>query len=167
MTRAVRASWRPTVWRTPLFPGNAKRMSAPRTRTWGWRNVVRPKDPFVREYSSLRTLIRVGNEEYSRTNGSFGLTTLRQPQVRVRGADIRFAFPGKSGVRHTVGLHDARTARVIRRLQDLPGQRLVQYVGDDGELHAVGSADVNAYLRAAGGEDYSAKDFRTWTGTLM
>jgi DNA topoisomerase-1 len=113
------------------------------------------------------TLIRVGNEEYSRENGSFGVTTLRSPQVHVRGPAVRFAFAGKSGVRHTVELHDARTARAIRRLQDLPGQRLLRWVDTDGALHDVGSADVNAYLRAAGGEDYSAKDFRTWMGTLM
>ena len=133
----------------------------------GLRTLERDKVVALVVHLLESTLIRVGNEEYSRTNGSYGLTTLRSPQVRVRGADIRFAFPGKSGVRHTVAVHDARTARAVRRLQDLPGQRLLRYVGDDGELHGVGSADVNAYLHEAAGEDYTAKDFRTWMGTLM
>jgi DNA topoisomerase-1 len=113
------------------------------------------------------TLIRVGNEEYARQNGSFGLTTLREDHVDVHGADIRFHFRGKSGVDHTVKIHDRRLARVVQRCLDLPGETLFRYVGDDGETHTIESADVNAHLRELAGEDFSAKDFRTWAGTLL
>jgi DNA topoisomerase-1 len=113
------------------------------------------------------TMIRVGNDEYHRANGSFGLTTLRSRQVTARGPAVRFVFTGKSGIRHDVDLHDPRTARMIRRLQDLPGQRLLRYVDDDGAVHDVRSDDVNDYIRTASGGDYTAKDFRTWMGTLI
>jgi DNA topoisomerase-1 len=113
------------------------------------------------------SLIRIGNDEYARTNGSFGLTTLRDPQVRVQGGEIRFSFPGKSGQRHQITVHDQRTARIVRKCRDLPGQRLFQYVDDDGRQHNIGSADVNDYLREAAGDDFTAKDFRTWIGTLL
>ncbi|HVS38650.1 MAG TPA: DNA topoisomerase IB [Gemmataceae bacterium] len=113
------------------------------------------------------TLIRIGNEEYARTNGSFGLTTLRDRHVRVKGAVVRFHFRGKSGVRHAVDLNDRRLARLIRRCQDLPGDELFQYRDDAGATHAVDSADVNEYLRAIAGGDFTAKDFRTWCGTVL
>ncbi len=113
------------------------------------------------------TMIRVGNEQYAKSNRSFGLTTLRTPQVRVRGAEVRFSFPGKSGRRHEIGVHDPHAARVIRRCQDLPGQHLFQYPDDHGEPRSIGSTEVNEYLRALSGEDFTAKDFRTWMGTLM
>ena len=113
------------------------------------------------------TLIRVGNEEYARTNGSFGLTTLREDHVAVRGSEIRFHFRGKSGIEHTVKIHDRRLARVVQRCQGLPGEVLFQYVGDDGAPHIIESADVNAHLRTLAGEDFSAKDFRTWAGTVL
>ncbi len=113
------------------------------------------------------TMIRVGNEQYARSNRSFGLTTLRGPQVHVRGAEVRFSFAGKSGRHHEIGVHDARAARVIRRCQDLPGQHLFQYLDEEGEAHEIGSTDVNEYLRSVSGEDFTAKDFRTWMGTLM
>jgi DNA topoisomerase-1 len=113
------------------------------------------------------TLIRVGNEEYARTNGSFGLTTMRSRQVSVDGSEVRFVFTGKSGQRHDVSVEDPRTARVIQRCQDLPGQRLFQYEDDDGDIRPIGSSDVNDYLREASGEDFTAKDFRTWMGTLF
>jgi len=112
------------------------------------------------------TLIRVGNDEYARTNRSFGLTTLRKRHVRLNGDGAVFEFRGKSGVEHKTHFHDRRLARVLRRCESLPGQRLFQYVDHDGVRHAIGSADVNAYLRAAIGEDFSAKDVRTWAGTL-
>lgn len=112
------------------------------------------------------TLIRVGNEEYAKHNRSFGLTTLRDRHARVRGAEAVFEFRGKSGKVRRTGFHDRRLARVVKACQDLPGQRLFQYVDDAGALRAVESTDVNAYLHAAMGEDFSAKDFRTWAGTV-
>jgi len=113
------------------------------------------------------TLIRVGNDEYAKTNKSFGLTTLRKRHVRLSGVGAVFEFRGKSGVSHKTGFHDARLARVLRRCESLPGQRLFQYLDHEGCRHAIGSGDVNAYLRAAMGEDFSAKDIRTWAGTLL
>jgi DNA topoisomerase-1 len=112
------------------------------------------------------TLIRVGNEEYAKTNKSFGLTTLRDRHAKVGAARTVFEFRGKSGKMHTTGFSDRRLARIVKACQDLPGQRLFQYLDDNGHRHAVESADVNAYLRDALGEDFSAKDFRTWAGTL-
>jgi DNA topoisomerase I len=112
------------------------------------------------------TLVRVGNEEYAKTNKSFGLTTLRDRHARIAGGKAVFEFRGKSGKVQTTGFRDRRLARIVKACQDLPGQRLFQYLDDDGQRHAVESADVNAYLRDALGEDFSAKDFRTWAGTL-
>lgn len=114
-----------------------------------------------------KTFIRVGNSEYARANKSFGLTTLRDGHVRVRGAELRFDFRGKSGVRQSITFSDARLAKIVKRCQDLPGQKLFQYVDDDGRRRVVTSADVNAYLRHATGAEFTAKDFRTWAGTLM
>src|SRR5207249_5113946 len=113
------------------------------------------------------TLIRVGNEEYARANGSFGLTTLRARHVAVRGAMLRFHFRGKGGKEHAVDVRDPRLARIVRRCQDLPGQELFQYVDDEGQRQTIDSADVNAYLRAIAGEEFTAKDFRTWAGTVL
>ena len=113
------------------------------------------------------TLIRVGNEEYAKQNKSFGLTTLRNRHVKVGRERAVFEFRGKSGKVHQTRLDDRRLARILKACQDLPGQRLFQYVDEDGARHAVESADVNAYIRDAMGEDFSAKDFRTWAGTLM
>lgn len=113
------------------------------------------------------TLIRVGNEEYARENASFGLTTMRTRHVDVEGSAIRFHFRGKSGIEHEVEVHDRRVAKVVARCTDLPGQLLFQYVDDDGELSSVESADVNAYIRAIAGDEFTAKDFRTWAGTVL
>ena len=113
------------------------------------------------------TLIRVGNEEYRRENGSFGLTTLRNRHVDVIGSEVRFTFRGKSGKSHKVRLRDRRLARIIRRCQELPGQELFEYLDDDGQPTAVESEDVNAYIRQVSGEDFTAKDFRTWAGSLL
>ena len=114
-----------------------------------------------------RTLIRVGNEEYARQNRSYGLTTLRGKHVDVEGPKITFRFRGKSGKEHLIDVKDRRLAAVVRHCQELPGQELFQYIGDDGEAHGIESADVNAYLREAAGQEFSAKDFRTWYGTLL
>jgi len=114
------------------------------------------------------TLLRVGNEEYARLNRSFGLSTLRNRHARVRGGSIRFRCRGKSGREAEVGVTDRRLAAVVRRCQELPGQALFAYVGDDGEPDAVDSEDVNDYIRTvAGDETFSAKDFRTWAGTVL
>ncbi|EJN08206.1 DNA topoisomerase IB [Herbaspirillum sp. YR522] len=113
------------------------------------------------------TFMRVGNDEYARTNNSFGLTTLRHRHVRVDGSDVLFRFRGKSGVQHEIKLHDPYVVRIIRKMRELPGQELFQYVDDDGTLHSIDSGDVNAYLREVTGEDFSAKDFRTWAGTVL
>jgi DNA topoisomerase-1 len=114
-----------------------------------------------------KTLIRVGNDEYAKQNRSFGLTTLRDGHVEVKGPRVTFAFRGKSGVEHEVDLEDARLARVIRQCRDLPGYDLFQYVDADGERQTLGSADVNDYLREITGQDYTSKDFRTWAGTVL
>lgn len=113
------------------------------------------------------TLIRVGNEEYARTNQSFGLTTLRDRHVTVTRDRVRFRFRAKSGVWQEVELQDGRLARTVKRCQDLPGQVLFQYVDADGTRQRVTSEDVNAYLRDAMGADFTAKDFRTWAGTVL
>jgi DNA topoisomerase I len=114
------------------------------------------------------TLIRVGNDEYARLNRSFGLTTFRDRHATVHGTAIRFRFRGKSGVTHEVGLRDRRLATIVRRCQDLPGQDLFQYVGDDGEPVDIASDDVNDYLRSIPRADgVTAKDFRTWAGTVL
>jgi DNA topoisomerase-1 len=112
------------------------------------------------------TAIRVGNEEYARENQSFGLTTLRARHVEVDGSEIHFHFRGKSGKEHVIDVRDRRLARALRRLQDLPGQEVFQYLASDGELHSVDSGDVNDYLRQITGDNFTAKDFRTWHGTV-
>jgi DNA topoisomerase-1 len=112
------------------------------------------------------TLIRVGNEEYAKANKSFGLTTLRDRHARIGAEKAVFEFRGKSGKTHRTGFRDRRLARVVKACQDLPGQRLFQYLDEEGQQHVVESADVNAYLRETMGEDFSAKDFRTWAGTV-
>jgi DNA topoisomerase I len=113
------------------------------------------------------TFIRVGNAEYARANGSFGLTTLRGRHVEIEGARVRLNFRGKGGKVHTVQVSDRRLARLVKRCRDLPGQELFQYLDEEGEPQPIDSADVNEYLRMISGEDFTAKDFRTWAGTLV
>lgn len=113
------------------------------------------------------THIRVGNEEYAQQNDSFGLTTLRNRHVKVRGASLHFGFRGKSGVLHAIDVRDKRLARIVKRCHDLPGHELFSYLDEAGAAHAVDSSDVNDYLHAHVGEAFTAKDFRTWAGTLM
>src|SRR6266513_4510555 len=114
-----------------------------------------------------RTFIRIGNEEYARENKSFGLTTMKDRHVEVKGAKLRFRFRGKSGREHEVDVTDRHIAKIISKLQDLPGQDLFQYLDDDGQICDISSQDVNEYLREITGEDFSAKDFRTWGGTIL
>src|ERR1700730_10322858 len=114
-----------------------------------------------------RTSIRIGNEEYARENKSFGLTTMKDRHVEVKGSKMRFRFRGKSGKDHDVDVTDRRVARIVSNLQDLPGQDLFKYVDDSDEVHDVTSQDVNEYLREVSGEEFSAKDFRTFAGTVL
>ena len=114
-----------------------------------------------------KTLIRVGNEEYARANRSYGLTTMRNRHAKVKGASLRFEFRGKSGIVHTIGVHDARLARIVKACRDLPGYELFQYVDKEGGRCGIGSADVNDYVRDVCGEAFTAKDFRTWAGTVL
>ena len=113
------------------------------------------------------TYIRVGNEEYARINKSYGLTTMRNRHVKIRGSKMQFHFEGKSGVEHTIDLSDARLARIVKSCSDLPGYELFQYVGEDGLPHTVDASDVNAYLFEITQQHFTAKDFRTWAGTVL
>ena len=114
-----------------------------------------------------KTLIRVGNDEYARQNSSIGLTTMRDSHAKVTGSTVRFEFRGKSGIRHAINLDDRRLAAIVKACRDLPGYELFQYVDDDGTRQVIDSSDVNAYLRGICGDDFTAKDFRTWSGTLL
>jgi DNA topoisomerase I len=113
------------------------------------------------------TLIRVGNEEYARENHSYGLTTMRDHHARVNGSTVTFKFKGKSGKRHAIDVDDRRLAKIVRRCQDIPGYELFQYVDDEGMRRSIDSADVNDYLREISNQDFTAKDFRTWAGSVL
>src|SRR5437660_3664407 len=114
-----------------------------------------------------RTFRRIGNEEYARANKSFGLTTMKDRHVKVKGPQLRFRFRGKSGRQHEVDITDRRIAKIVSKCQDLPGQNLFQYVSDEGEVRDITSQDVNDYLREITNENFTAKDFRTWAGTVL
>src|SRR6266568_2674884 len=114
-----------------------------------------------------KTLIRVGNDEYARDNGSYGLTTMRSKHVEVSGSTLRFEFKGKSGKIHSIDVSDARAARIVKQCRELPGYELFQYLDEDGERRTVGSEDVNDYVREVMGQDFTAKHFRTWAGTVF
>jgi DNA topoisomerase-1 len=134
-------------------------------------DLAKPGMPFEKVLATVvelldRTMIRVGNEEYAKANGSFGLTTLRGRHVKVARGALEFRFRGKSGKEHRVRVDDRRLARIVKECQDLPGQELFRYIGEDGTPQSIDSADVNAYLRAIAGDDVSAKVFRTWAGTV-
>ena len=144
----------------------------PRIRKRVARDIARPRLTRERVLATIvrlleTSLIRIGNDEYARENSSYGLTTLREKHVRVVGSRVSFRFRGKSGKEHDVDVRDPRVARVIRRLQELPGQELFRYLDEDGEARTLDSADVNAYLREISGDDVTAKDFRTWAGTVQ
>ncbi|WP_370444292.1 DNA topoisomerase IB [Candidatus Burkholderia verschuerenii] len=113
------------------------------------------------------TLIRVGSEEYARENRSYGLTTLRKRHLKVSAKTLRFRFRGKSGIEHDVAVSDARVARIVKRCMDLPGQDLFQYLDADGTRHAVSSSDINDYLHEITGAEFTAKDYRTWAGSVF
>ncbi|HEV2576447.1 MAG TPA: DNA topoisomerase IB [Acidobacteriaceae bacterium] len=128
-----------------------------------------PREKVLATIVSLmeQTHIRVGNQEYAKENGSYGLTTLRNKHVEVNGSQVTFSFQGKSKVHHTVSLQDRRLARIVKQCEDLPGYELFQYVDEAGERHAIDSSDVNEYLREITGQHFTAKDFRTWAGSVL
>ncbi len=144
----------------------------PKIRRRVARDLARPGLPREKVLAAVvrlleTTSIRIGNTEYARTNRSFGLTTLRDRHAQVNGPSIRFRFRGKHGIEHEIDLEDRRLAQIVRRCRELPGQELFQYVDESGVVHDVGSEDVNDYLRAVGGKEFTAKDFRTWVGTVL
>lgn len=144
----------------------------PRIRRRVARDLALPGMPRNKVLATLvrlleTTHIRVGNEEYRRANQSFGLTTLRNRHVEVKGSTLRFEFRGKGRKMHNVAVEDPRVARVVRKCLDIPGQQLFQYLDDEGRRHSIDSGDLNDYLHDVTGEDFTAKDFRTWAGTLL
>ena len=163
-------------WREERDSNKFDRLAAfgralPRIRTAVERDLALPGLPRDKVLATMialldRTFVRVGGERYRKANGSYGLTTLRSRHVEVSGERIRIRFRGKSGKEHDVALSDRRIANVVRRCRDLPGYELFRYV-EDGAARSVDAADVNAYLKAAAGDDYSAKDFRTWGATVV
>jgi DNA topoisomerase-1 len=144
----------------------------PRIRKRVTRDLRRPGLPREKVLAAVvrlleTTLIRVGNDEYAKSNGHFGLTTLHDKHVSFRHGSIHFEFAGKSGVEHAIDLHDPRLAKIVRQCRDIPGHELFQYVDDDGNRHKIDSTDVNEYLHEIAGEEFTAKDFRTWAGTVL
>ena len=165
-------------WRVARDETKFDRMAAfglvlPRVRATVTRDLAQPAATTVSQTAVTAalvrlldtTMVRVGNDEYARSNKSYGLTTLRKRHVALDGDKLRLKFRGKSGVEHEVALKDKRVARIVQRCQALPGQELFKYLDDAGQLHCVGSAEVNDYLRTASGGDFTAKDFRTWHGS--
>ena len=145
------------------LPGIRKRVDADLTRAG------LPREKVLATVVKLleTTLIRVGNEEYARDNKHYGLTTMRNRHVKVKGSTIQFSFRGKSGVDHTIELQNPRLAHVVHRCQELPGHELFEYLGEDDKVHTIDSSDVNAYLQEISGQPFTAKDFRTWAGTVL
>jgi DNA topoisomerase-1 len=163
--------WRETRDETKFERMVAFAKALPRLRAAIERDLALPGLPREKVLATVvallaSTMIRVGNDEYARENDSHGLTTMENRHVRLEGDAVRFRFRGKSGVRHDVTVHDRRLARVIRACRDIPGHELFQYLDDGGGHVPIHSHDVNAYLREIAGDDFTAKDFRTWEGTM-
>jgi DNA topoisomerase-1 len=164
-------------WRAVRDEAKYERMIAfaqalPRVRARVQKDLARPGLPREKVLATVialleKTLIRVGNDEYARQNRSYGLTTMLDRHARIRGGRIEFRFRGKSGKVHAIDLADPRLSRIVKRCQELPGEQLLQYVDDDGVVRDVESGDVNEYLREVTGRDFTAKDFRTWAGTVL
>ncbi len=164
-------------WRTVRDDNKYERMMAfaealPKIRKQIEADMARSGLPRVKVLAAVvrlleTTLIRVGNDEYAKSNQSFGLTTMHDRHVKVGRKSVRFTFTGKSGVDHQIDLDDARLARIVGKCRDLPGQELFQYLDEAGKPHDVNSGDVNAYLQEVSGRDFTAKDFRTWAGTVL
>ena len=165
----IRALAIPPAWTDVWMPEFARALPKLRRRVeadLNRRGVTRDKVLATAVRLLEVTLIRVGNAQYAKQNRSYGLTTLHKRHLEVDGAALTFAFKGKSGVEHEVRVRDRRLATVVRSLRELPGQQLFKYRDADGDLCAVTSDDVNAYIREAMGDQFSAKDFRTWAGTV-
>ncbi len=166
------ARWREVRDETKFDRMLAFSRALPRIRRCVERDLARPALPKEKVIAAVvrlleDTCIRIGNEEYARDNDSYGLTTLRDDHVEVAGNRVLFEFRGKRGKEHRCRLSDRRLARVIARCQALPGEELFQYVDEGGRRQAIDSGDVNTYLRAISGDEFSAKDFRTWSGTVL
>jgi len=165
--------WQAHTSRTKFSKLRAFGEALPRLRQQVTRHLALPGLPRQKVVAAVialldGTLVRVGNEEYARANGSYGLTTLRNRHAQIHGPVVHLKFQGKSGKLRQVDFYDRRVARIVRACQELPGQQLFQYSDDEGQLHRLESADVNRYLRAAAtGQPFSAKDFRTWKATAM
>lgn len=164
--------WRETRDETKYFRSIAFAHALPKIRKQVELDLSKPGMPREKVLATVvklleTTLIRIGNEEYAKQNNSYGLTTLRNKHVRVEGSSIHFEFKGKSGKKHFIDVKDRKLASIVKKARDLPGQELFEYVGEDGELHNVNSSDVNAYLKEISGEEFTAKDFRTWAGTVL
>ena len=166
-----------TAWRVHRDENKFDRMQGfaaalPNIRRRARADLSRPGLPRNKVLATIvqlleKSLIRVGNEEYVRQNQSFGLTTLRNRHVQVKGETLTFQFRGKSGIRHSVDVSDRQLARIVKQCRDLPGQELFQYFDDHGDLQPVDSGDINDYLKSVAGDDFTAKDFRTWSGTVL
>jgi DNA topoisomerase-1 len=164
-------------WRETRDANKYERMAAfgdalPKIRARVARDLRLPGMPWEKVAATVVrlldvTLVRVGSAEYARENGSFGLTTLRKRHAAVRAGHLRFRFRGKSGIEHDVDVDDPRIARIVRQCMDLPGRELFQYIDEEGEHRPVGSSDINEYLREASGADFTAKDYRTWAGSVF
>jgi DNA topoisomerase-1 len=164
--------WRETRDEAKFHRTVAFGKALPRIRSVVARDLRRPKLDRRKILAAMirlleTTLIRVGNREYARANHSFGLSTLRRQHAEVTGNTIHFHFRGKSGKLHRIDLQDARLGRIVRKLQELPGQELFHCPDHDGKMHRIGSEDVNQYLHEVAGDGFSAKDFRTWAGTVL
>lgn len=164
--------WRETRDETKFGRVLAFSEALPRIRERVERDLARPGLPREKVLATVVRLldctgIRIGNDEYAKSNRSFGLTTLQDRHVEISGSNIRFEFRGKSGKNHSVSLTDRRLARIVRRCQDIPGEDLFQYIDEEGVRQTISSGDVNDYLREVSGQDFTAKDFRTWSGTKL
>ncbi len=166
------AKWRKTRDKTKYEQLPAFGAALPQIRARVRKDIAAPGLPREKVLAIIvrlleTTHIRVGNEEYARDNKSYGLTTMLTNHVAVKGPTIHFRFRGKSGKMHEIDLNDPRVARIVKRCRDLPGQELFQYVDDAGKPQPIDSSDVNEYLRSISGEEFTAKEFRTWAGTLL
>ncbi|MDP9151866.1 MAG: DNA topoisomerase IB, partial [Myxococcota bacterium] len=166
------ARWREVRDETKYHKMIAFADGLPRIRAACDRDLARPGLPREKVLATAvrlleMTHIRVGNEEYTRANGSYGLTTLRDRHVRIEGADVSFHFRGKSGKLRALSVHDGRLARIIAKCSELPGHQLFHYRDSNGAVRTIDSAEVNEYIHAAAGQQFTAKDFRTWAGTVL
>ncbi|HWG89888.1 MAG TPA: DNA topoisomerase IB [Candidatus Thermoplasmatota archaeon] len=164
--------WRATRDETKYDRMIAFGHALPKIRRRVKADLARPGFPREKVLATLvslmaKTLVRVGNEEYAKTNKSYGLTTLKNRHVEVNGSTLHLSFRGKAGQYHEISLTDPKLARIVDRLQSIPGQDLFQYVDEKGEIQKIGSEDVNGYLKEITGEEFTAKDFRTWAGTVL